>query len=439
MHIQEYRNRQTIKKQGSYRIMCLGESTTQNQYPAYLEAILNQSNLNIKFSVIDKGVAGIRTTEILSNLETDLDAYQPDMVVAMMGINDDGKHMPYDSSAVSGSEPILKSFKIYKLAKLLWLRIVNKSKEMRSFALKSGKLKSQEPLNGVLGNQPKKPAEAGLPNNFEYSPTGYLYRDKERSAELEQLCKRNIELKPNDPGAYIQLGWFYDDRLKHSEAEELFKKAVKINPYQDAAYLQLGSFYRRRERFFEAEQALKKALAINPSNSDTLDELGLLYSHQKRFAEAEALFNKAVDLNPDSELFCGRLALIYSESGDTERFKLYTEKANRLRSGYYDLKTANNYHALKQILERRKIRLVCAQYPMQNIGPLEKIFAKETKDGIIFVDNEIVFKEAVTKDGYSEYFADMFGGNFGHCTNKGNELLAGNIAKAILQEVFNKP
>jgi len=33
---------------------------------------------------------------------------------------------------------------------------------------------------------------------------------------------------------------------------------------------------------------------------------------------------------------------------------------------------------------------------------------------------------------------DMFGGDFGHCTQKGNKLLAGNIADVILKEVFGK-
>ena len=69
--------------------------------------------------------------------------------------------------------------------------------------------------------------------------------------------------------------------------------------------------------------------------------------------------------------------------------------------------------------------------------PLKKIFEGD-EEGIIFVDNEKIFKDVVEKEGYQVYFRDMFGGDFGHCTNKGNKLLAGNIAKTILQEVFHK-
>jgi hypothetical protein len=54
------------------------------------------------------------------------------------------------------------------------------------------------------------------------------------------------------------------------------------------------------------------------------------------------------------------------------------------------------------------------------------------------VDNEKIFRDAVKKDKSSIYFNDMFGGDFGHCTDKGNRLLAENIANAILKEVFNR-
>ncbi len=122
--------------------------------------------------------------------------------------------------------------------------------------------------------------------------------------------------------------------------------------------------------------------------------------------------------------------------GKNELSREYTDKLNNLRRGYYNPVTINNYRKLKQILDKRKIKLVYAQYPMRSIQPLRKIFKDD--ENIIFVDNEKIFKDAVRKDGYDEYFRDMFGGDFGHCTQKGNRLLAGNIANAILKEIFGK-
>ncbi|MEI6632154.1 MAG: hypothetical protein WCL25_06045, partial [bacterium] len=109
---------------------------------------------------------------------------------------------------------------------------------------------------------------------------------------------------------------------------------------------------------------------------------------------------------------------------------------NNLRGGYYNPVTINNYHKLKQILDKRGIKLICVQYPVRSIQPLKKIFKDD--ENIIFVDNEKIFKDAIRKEGYNAYFVDKFGGDFGHCTQKGNRLLAGNIADAILKEIFGR-
>jgi len=57
LSVQEHRNRISLKQKATYRIMCLGESTTMSggttSYPSQLEEILNQNYAKIKFSVID--------------------------------------------------------------------------------------------------------------------------------------------------------------------------------------------------------------------------------------------------------------------------------------------------------------------------------------------------------------------------------------------------
>lgn len=73
---------------------------------------------------------------------------------------------------------------------------------------------------------------------------------------------------------------------------------------------------------------------------------------------------------------------------------------------------------------------------MRNIDNLKILF--DSKDGTMFVDNEKIFKAAVADSGYWNYFIDLFATDFGHCTAKGNRLLAENIANVILKEVFNR-
>jgi len=141
-------------------------------------------------------------------------------------------------------------------------------------------------------------------------------------------------------------------------------------------------------------------------------------------------------LNLKNDRLCAVLAVIYEEIGQAARAQEYYHKANELRLSVYNPITTHSYHKLKKILDKRKIKLVCVQYPMRSIESLKKIFEGQT--GVIFVDNERIFKDAVKREGYKEYFKDMFGGDFGHCTPKGNRLLAENIADVILKEVFSK-
>ena len=54
------------------------------------------------------------------------------------------------------------------------------------------------------------------------------------------------------------------------------------------------------------------------------------------------------------------------------------------------------------------------------------------------MDNKEVFKEALKNGSYEDYFEDRFAGDFGHCTGKGNYILAENVAKSILKYLSDK-
>jgi len=265
LSLQERRNMAALMQRGEYLILCLGESTTQGQYPKFLQEELNRRNTGIRFTVIDKGVTGTNTSIILSGLESDISEYLPDMVITMMGINDSGPYMPYGPVSDSKAANFFKSFRIYKLVRILRLNIM-----------------------------------AGI-NKRTYG------REKNK----------------------------LEDGAAHAGPADFRNEA-------DGAYL-----------------------------------------------------------------------------------------------SHYSSTTAGNYNKLKNVLDKRNIVYVCSQYPMRDLGPLKRVF-KGDVDGIVFVDNEAIFKNAVDKEGYQNYFKDSFGGDFGHCTDKGNRLLAQNIADAVLKEILIK-
>ncbi len=557
LSLQEYRNRQTIRQKGIYRILCLGESTTQNQYPFFLEKILNQRNIGTRFGVIDKGIGGTNSSLILRQVESYLDKFHPDMVVVMMGINDWGAHIPYGPPSSSMTLRFLRSFKIYKLLQILWLHMVTKAQEIKLLLLKQSgcffskykpnvptvglkeapveqtqDVNLEHPLKRPLKLNPaddqeclklgrfyydqgqlsqaeeyyKKALELNPKNEETYVELGWLYYDQGQSFQAEEYYKKALELNPKDEGVYVGLGWFYRDQgqLFHQaeeyykkalelnpkneetyvklgrlyydqgqplQAEECYKKALELNPKNEETYVKLGRLYRDQGQSLQAEEYYKKALELNPKNEETYVKLGRLYYDQGQSLQAEECYKKALELNPKNEetyaglgwlyhdqgqLFQAKecfekglefnpfsaklyeaLMVVYKTAGQVTRAQEYYNKANELELSWYKFMTVRNYHTLKKILNRRKMRLVCVQYPMRSIEPLKKIF-QDNIDGIIFVDNEKSFKEVVSKSSYKEYFRDMFAGNFGHCTPKGSRLLAGNIANTILKEVFHK-
>jgi tetratricopeptide (TPR) repeat protein len=386
LSLQEYRNLNTIRHKGTYRIMCLGESTTQGQYPFLLEKILNQRNIGVTFSVIDKGVGGIRTLGIATLLEFNLAAYAPDMVITMMGINDGGPHIPYEAAPASKIMFFVQSLRTYKLTKLLWLHILTKARE------------------------------TGL-----YSPT----QDKQHSRKIP-FYLLGIGLKEA-----------HAEQANLVPTEDALKQAIALNPKDDHAYTELGWFYQKQGQPSQAEDALKQAIALGSQDYRAYTLLGWFYQRQGKFSQAEDLFKQAIALDPQNDRAYGALSILCEETGKPGLAKEYAQKATSLRLGHYVPLTVTSYRTLKEILDKRGIRLVCVQYPMRSVEPLKRIL-QGTEKGIIFVDNEKLFRDAVRKDGYNTYFKDMFGGDFGHCTDRGNRLLAENIADTIVKEAFHK-
>jgi len=210
-----------------------------------------------------------------------------------------------------------------------------------------------------------------------------------------------------------------------------------LNPKNDGAYVELGLSYRDRGQYQLAEESLQKALELNPKKERIYLDLGWLYLMQHKFLLAEQCFKKGLVSCQDKTKLNAALAVLYREMGKISIAPEYAYKAEGLKFGYFDPETAQNYRKLKQVLDKRNIKLVCVQYPLRNIESLKRIFGDDSQ-GIIFVDNALSFREAVREGGYALYFKDIFGGDFGHCTDKGNSLLALNIAKAILRGVFRK-
>lgn len=460
LSVQELRNWSSAKSGDSFRILCLGESTTAiddgHSYPRQMETILNNRNLGIKFSVINKGVPGIYTEGILARLNENLEKYKPDMVITMIGIND--PLMEKKSHFLS-----LRHFKVYKLADYL----VNALTDKKAFLKADTNSTEELMLDPDEGNptflgvteesfeyyssgekfvsqgdfeQAKKMYELSIqadPRNHEaYSALAGCYIYNQEYVKAEEIYETNKKNNPENIDVYDDLAEIYFLQKRYDEMEEILRAALNRNPYYVKSYVQLGQYNRLRGEYDQAEKILNEALFKMPEffHGDIYTELSMLYLSMGKFSEVEDIHRKALKVNPDNDLLYGMIGVYHLETGDEKTADQYFSKANRIRERNYNPQTVLNYQKISAILANKGIKHVAMQYAMRDVELLKNILGNH--HDILFVDNQPAFREAIKTEGYDLYFTDKFGGDFGHCTEKGDRLIAETAANAIIERYF---
>ncbi|MDD5628714.1 MAG: tetratricopeptide repeat protein, partial [Elusimicrobia bacterium] len=256
--------------------------------------------------------------------------------------------------------------------------------------------------------------------------------DQQKYEEAWEIYQRTLRLEPNTPHAWLTLANFHLRRREVSAAEALARRAIAVDPKNPMGYgflvnLLTGQGPAKRPA---AERAARQLVALDPDNAQGRLDLGLTLKLRGRPAAAEAELLRAAELQPRDARPLGALAELYAKTGRAQRSREFAARRDTLLMRQYSPVTRENYRAIKAALDRRGVTLVSVQYPMRSVEPLKRLLAGQ--DGVVFVDNQRSFAEAVAREGYSAYFSDNFAGDFGHGTPKGDRLLAENIAEAIL-------
>ncbi|MFC1699381.1 tetratricopeptide repeat protein [Candidatus Omnitrophota bacterium] len=456
LSLQEYKNIISLRQKDSCRILCLGESTTflggKNSYPHQLEKILNQQDVGLKFNVINKGVPGIDSGYIASRLEGNLDKYSPDIVVTMMGVNDrwPKEDMPERDAVVIKLRLFFNSLRVCKVAKIIQQRIINKAREQNAAVVSNDPIQLSNVSVGQ-GFAFKKAAEIAEQNRATLEDFLEHYSTQQRYEQAEAMFDQAMKQQAKNVKTFKQLGGYYSTQQRYEQAEAMFKKAAEIAEQNRATLEEFLEHYSTQQRHEQAEAMFKKAAEIAEQNRATLEEFLEHYSTQQRYEQAEAMFDQAMKQQAQARKAKIGLRELYHTQQRYEQaeamFKKALENISRepekeeelggefsmQQREKYNPVTQHNYRKLKDLVIKRGIILICLQYPMCSVQPLKKVLGSDP--GLLFVDNETIFKQTVQQEGYQEYFEDNFGGEFGHCTAKGNRLMAENVAKVILQEI----
>lgn len=290
----------------------------------------------------------------------------------------------------------------------------------------------------------------------------YLFRRNER------ILLKNISANPNNTDNYLALGQVYQNSDigiggYFLRAEHIGNDALKINPDDIRIYQFLSDLYLMRQDYYQALKFIDKIILKDPRNPVTYRMAANAYSGLDNFKKAENMFTKSVRLNPHDTITYNDFVDFYIKYGkkpaaikllkealrqNTDKTAYFSGILKRLgcrttadyedlsQNIVYDAAVINSFHKIKEVLDKKSVRLVCLQYPLRSVEPLKAVFKGE--NDIVFVDNDAVFKNALIENKYSDLFEDGNHGDFGHFAYKGHKLFAENIAKTLIEEVFKK-
>jgi len=417
---QEYKNLQSISQKKDFKILCLGESTTalgrKYSYPNQLEDILNQKRPDVRVAVINKGIPKTTTTQIVAHLERNLKKYNPDIVITMMGIND----VDFFSSPYSGKIQLFRSYRLLRM-------VIQRLQKAENRDATQANQKSFSIQEGTFLRKPQ--------NAKKLIMQGIYYSKKHNYKKAVSCFKRVLAFDPKNVEALEGLGrCALLGEHNHAKANYFFFQAFELHPHNIHVLLGLAWTAQEQKKYDKAIYWSNKALEIDPSDKRAVTGLIRAKLQKKQYKATIQRIEKYMHNYKADDFILRSLAFCYLQTGQHEHRKNILRQVKEIEDDGYNKTTSNNYLALAQKLKARKIVYVCVQYPNRSIEPLKDILEGEN---VIFVDNESIFAEAIQNSSYEKYFYDTFGGDFGHCTQQGNRLLAENIAGIVLEKLFN--
>lgn len=402
-----------LKKKSEITILCLGESTTDGQWPKFLKEELKKKGLKKEVRIIDEGHEASRTNYLITEvIYKKIDLYKPDIIVSMMGINDN------DFLITNINKPKLK------ILKLLYL--------MKKHIMSGTNLLYAE--------------EKELSNN-KYIPGFDILFAKAIEYFHRKQYDEAIEV-------YQDLNKYYPNRKKDFIIDEIL--AYKFAKNQGANVDKIISEYMKIDKYFAIHEILE--MLCRTKNVDKINELFLNEDIIKKNITVFIRFKKdlfnagALDLvkkideqiviilkepskfnNVNIINICGFEAVEKLLKQDYKEADKYFELQTEYSMMYKMPTTQKSYKILATICKDKKIKLIAMQYPVRSIKSLKKML--ENFNEVVFVSNETKFKEALKEKGYEKIFRDRFAGDFGHCTDYGNRLIAENVAEAIVKVI----
>lgn len=269
-----------------YRVLCLGDSNTVGlgapagqSYPDHLENIL-RAQMPVGAKVTNAGMLAANTYQILSNLEKNMEKFNPDVVVLTAG----GANFWNFFGCYSFQSPdsfkakltnLLYRIKTFRLIKLLAKNIKEKHQRAR-------------PAQPVAETSPPSVEQrlAKLPTNMD----GIKLPPQPQTTEIhKQLILNACKLKPEDwdnPGTMNDTGEAQNKAGNFPLAIICFERALELRPWDSRALYWLGNTYSSKDNQAKALSYLLKGFLANPLESPTANKIGVAFFRLNNYEKA---------------------------------------------------------------------------------------------------------------------------------------------------------
>lgn len=394
----------------AYRILCLGDSFTQGigagrgeDYPYQLQKLLNNLGLAEKFMVINKGLAGQNSSELLAELEVNLNVYSPDLVIILTGMNDGfNAHLHHLALGKTDLFSLFKSWistlRIYKLMAILCLSLeegyqihtkeLAENKEIVGFK-KDNSADDEEVNKLLLAKDYEKLVDVLINKMNQENIWKYINVAKLTNSPriIERVINRGIEISYGDPWLLLTLARFYSSELRPNKAEGIFE------------YILLKYPKNRFIRFAFAE----------------------FYISQKRFLEAKEIMLKEIKLHGKSD-WAQQLISVCDNKGKN---KYGRRNQNDVMFPYYI--TELNVAKIKKKIRDRGIDFIILSYPQGSR------ISEDIIQDVFYVDNFRIFSKMPERERGNLLSVDNH-----HCNGSGYKVMAKNVLECMLKKVLPK-
>ena len=295
------RNAAAMLKDGTVRILCIGDSMTFDGYPRYLQQKLDSCGGPIKFSVVDRGQVETNSMMARNSLESDLAAYKPHIVLAMLGGNDLAPDRILLSSG-SLTPPVLRflrSLRTYKLIHYTWELLLKHRLPNRTVSVRD----HRPCLMGLLAEKPLYAATQPIAASYEGGTADNVLAALEKEL-LSSTDKDNVERWQN-------LVQYYRQKQSSFKAGVPFRPAVRLSEDDFYALCDLADSYLSDHQQTLAQELLDQAALINSANSRLYELRAQLYRQSNDYRQALAEIRKAVSLSPEKAYLWSDLGYIY--------------------------------------------------------------------------------------------------------------------------------